>query len=467
MGTILVRRMVVGMLIPFTVVAALADDAGAQRAVTLTLDNVPLAEAAARIGAAGGFDITVDRAAGEARVSLQLAEVPPQAALQLLAEVTGLEVVARDRAGAFLLRRGNGVTPPGRLDTDAGSLFPLHRDKVRKLKMVCRHASASAIAGYFGRPALKEGADGLALRKPDAVAPTLYHAWLPSPGDAAALTSHRADLQDEVVKALNRRWTGDAERARACSPFVRMPDGVAAMIGYDPTATLIMVGEPAAVTALYGLVEHLDAPVADVELGTRFLSVSPEELAQLGLEWIAQPTHTGVATLQYALVDPARLPAGSAGPSLALGQAKAAVVGLTRVLEPKDPASGCHGVSPEMLRKVTAFAATCDLKVRAWPAADGPTVVLLDPVFGHVTMRLANGDGGGLAGVDTAVPCLCSHVVVPAGKALVLRETVPAGDFRAPDACPFLARLPLVGAAYQRDAAPAGGSVVLLALTPH
>lgn len=462
-----------GLALLFLGCPVLAQEGPGQKPVTLSLQNATLADAADALSQAGGIEITIERALRDARVSLQVTDVPAEIALKLLAEVAGLVVVDLNRPGAYLLQRTEQGTKPQPVGGSETITLPLRRGEVKKVRIRCANVPASSIAGYFGRPGITQAGEAVHLVASASTTPEMFHAWLPAePGvEAETWQATRDSLGEAVRSSFYRRWAGGgpADQANStCSPFLRLPDGIAAVIGYDPASSLIAVGDPAATEAFKAMVAKFDVPDAGIDLGVSFIATTVMGAQTLGLKWQELPSMSGRGTLEAALVDHGALKDAVTGPFIRTTNAAPVVVGLTRLVVPTDRSGQCEGFSEAVARNVAALAATTDLKLRAWLTGKGgqrSTTLFVDPGYGHVDVEL-NQRGNAELTLDSAIPCVASPVEVPAGKTLVLRQVNPVDDYRAPDACPFLAKLPLVSLIYRPNNVAKDKTQVLVAITP-
>ena len=465
-------RAIGGLVVSFLLTAHIV--AAADKPVNLDLKQVTIAAAAAQISDAGGFKVDVDEAAGKDSVSLQLRGATPELALKVLAEATGLELTRVDQG--YALRKPEQAKPAR---SDAPGWENLKRDKVKKLTYPCQHAKASEIAQYFGQVGLKSSGSDVVLEHAKPVQPTLTQAWLPATPDVdnPVLKGRQQATKATVAERLQARWD-DGQKAtkapRAGGAFIALPAGISVIIGYDPSKTLIVVGKPKAVDAFLPTAQHLDAEPVAMQIGVSYLLVAPGQIDKLGLKWSQTTGPSGLGALSLATTERATITDGLArtggtksvdGEPLSVTAGRPVVLSLSRTLAPNVKVGSCLNVAPELAKSLAAVVTTLDLKLQAWPATGkGPCSLLIDPVYGDVVAQFA--DDKGQAFVSTAVPQVATLAELRRGHSLVLRGILPVGKFRAPDACPLLGELPLVGPLYRTADAAASAWDVLVVLTP-
>ncbi len=454
---------------------ALADS---DKRVSLEVRQATLAQVADAISRQGEVRVLVDEEVRGERVSLKLSGVPVSLALSMVAEAAGLMVESLPEADSYRLRRPpKGAARP----TQPGSTgwVPLDREKVRKVNLVCRNVAPSQIAGYFGAAAIKESPAGIVVEHPTPLLPSLVHGWVPAPtlADENAVRDDRYAYEPEVLQRFGDRWSvteaGTPRRSRALGPFLSLPAGIHVMIGYDPAATLVLVGDPGVIDGFKDLVTQFDQPQRAVTLETRFLSMAASEVPQLGLTWSEPQPGAGPGLLATAVTEASRLMrpglAGRVGngPLLSSASGRPMVLSLTRVLAAGPGHQGCEGMSSDVSKSLQAVLATTDLKIVCWPRsgqAGAPLAVLLDPVFGDLLARFTAGNKTGTATMASVVPLARTIAEVRPGSTLVVRGAAPTGGLKSAESCSLLAELPLVGALY-RQAAARPPVEVLVALT--
>lgn len=450
---------------------ALPVGAAGERLVDLHVRDEPLAAVARAIAEQAGIDLRVHASIRELRVTVHLHQVPVGQAITLLAEVNGLQVGRLD--GALLLRRASDQPEASYQPVKEADLPgpPLDRTKVRKVQIHCEHARPSEIAACFGRPGLRVGPGGLTLY--EAPAPTfgMAHTSLVAT-EGEVLPPHLYVQISQAQARFQSRWAGGdpSDPHSLTNAALRMPAGVIAMLGFDPTSTLVIVGEPAAAEAMGELAQQLDAEPQRIGLRVSYLLVPAKALEGTGLAWQDVPTEGSHATLRAAITgDLAALTAAATGgpfetPLLSLGNVQAQVLSFTRVLQPAEAA-----LAPSLVAEgVQSVVATTDLKVVPWVVEqDGkPALALsIQPAWGEVVVDLSQADRTGEINLASRVPCGPALVTVPSGSNVVLAGLTPTGGTAGASA--LLGQLPFVGALFRQPADGADPVAVVVIIRPE
>ncbi|MBI5833244.1 MAG: hypothetical protein HZB16_13185 [Armatimonadetes bacterium] len=455
-----------------------AQEAALDTLVDLAVQDAPLAAVAAQLSRQSGAKVVAQPAVADIKVSLDVHAVSLRLALEMLAEVTGVSVgVVGDQ---IVMRRASDAAEAGfkPLATLAG---PLRRDAVKKVVYHCQQTLPSQLAAYFGRPAVKHTGPGGGLEQPTPVRYTIAQTSLARRENETPDQTARLDkLLGQEAGRTTQRWADLASGVTphpGCRGAIALPAGTAVVIGYDPSRTLIAVGEPAAVDRFAQLAKELDVAAGRIELNARYFVMPADRFAALSLKWNTAPAESGNANLRCAIGGLDTLSAELAKAAVTqIFDAKPVTVDVARpavltcsrqIVPPLRAIEGC-AATPLVAADVASALVTTDLKVVPWPVVgDGQRWVRLhlEPTFGDALLELKTGAAGSIA-KSSMVPCSCSTITVPLGQSLVVSGVLPRGTFRAPDSCRLLANLPLSGDLYRTTSDPATEMVVAVVLTP-
>ncbi len=456
---------------------ACAADLAADPRVSLSAHDEPLSTVVERLSQAAGCVVAAQRNVASRRVSLQLDQVPLTLALQLLAEVAGLEVSKVDQV--YLLHRAE--TPPGGAFTplvdQPGQRPVLDRERLVKKLLLCRNQPPSRLAATFGRRGVVGRPGGLTIVRAEAPPAPTSHTFLGHRTEAVAV---RDRLLDEAQVRFQKRWsepsTATDEQGHPLQSPLAVPEGITAVIGFDPSSRLIVVGDEAAVDTFVALAEELDTPAGRLRLNATAFVLPAEQVEQLAFEWTPTAVAQG-ATARLAVSGSEaaeQILTAAAGNNrfalepLVVDNATPASFGLSLGFSFAGAIDDCTGLPVTAVPQVDWLVATCDLKVVPWRTAGGGVSLAVTPALGEVLMELTNGAAEGRAALNTTVPGVAARARLAAGHSLVLAGVDPVGDYRAADACPLLAHLPLVGEIYRPAEVPANPLrvVVLLSAEP-
>lgn len=443
---------------------ALAQVSPLETAVNLSVHDAPLSQVVAGLGTQSGAKISAEPGVANTRVTVELQGVQLGTALHALAEITGLKV--GEVAGGYLFTAaGNAGLKP----IEAPNANPLKRGKVKKIRYECKNLLPSVLAGYFGRPGVR--GTGTGLEPAAATKPVLNQTCLVRrDGESAAQKAEHEQLLAVVSQRLAERWdavakgTDKLEHA-GCSGAMPVPAGVAVVIGYDPTKSLIAVGDAVAVEHFRQMAAELDRKASRIELKARYFVLPAASVDKLGLKLWSMPSESGNSTVKVVQGELGAVSAQLAqaavtevfdSATVTVDNARPAVFSASRLL---GPAPGASQDAPSGL-------ATTDVKVVPWLTASG-IVLHVEPAFGDVLLDLDKG-AAGRTGKVVGLPCTCVDVVVSPGNSLVVGGAQPRGAWRAPEAGRALAGLPLAGDLYRPagDAASDKVVVVVLSATP-
>lgn len=456
--------------------SAAADEAGAR--VTYDAQSQRLGKVVGDLADAARVRIRVPRAVSDQPISVSLNDVPLRLALRIIADVADLVVDEAD--SGFVLRPRSEASDPGYspLAPLPDALPPLDRGQLAKRRIELTQARPSQVAGYFGGTGLVQTADGVELRPAPDVAATLATGCL---GLAGEPSERCRQMVAEAQARFARRWrdpAGPAELAeRGCGGgALPVPAGIRAVIGFDLHDSLIVVGDPIAVDTFAGLAEQFNVAPQPVRLDVRFFIVPAGELTRSELRWdrvgvsqnrVAYRVARGSADSLAASLQAAANGLSVESRSLVLNVAQPAVVSFTCCLENRGPLDRCN-LPPDLQQDVESIVTTTDLKIVPWitgrPAARTISL-LIDPLYGEVMVAAKDGQAGDAATLATAVPCTSTTMTVTDGQAVALAGVQPLGGFRAPGACPLLARLPFVGPLYNLNPVGPDEPVLVLLLT--
>jgi len=443
-----------------------ASSVWAEPLVDLNFADLTLGQAAEMLSQMEGVTVTVDGALVGKKVGLAVEQLPLSVALQLMAEAGGM-VLTTPQPGAFHL------APAGPASATTAVWTPLKRGEVIKDILTPRRLAPSRIAGYFGRPGLTMVNGHAVLQHPDEAMPELASAWVPDdPAAAAAAAKARARLGATLNAEQQARWSAPDRSGPDAGPFLRLPKGVRAVIGFDPVGKLIVVGQPDAVKLFDGLVAAFDAEPASFKVSSRLLRLAPADIQALGLNWTESKTwsQNGQARTATVAIDKlagllAKPAAGrlTNGPELTLSSTKSVVVSLSAVSVMGSPNESCPGLPEAMAADIESVLASLDVRLMAWPQADRSVALLVDPVMGVAAAGLKQ--AGQKAELSQTVPCVAMLHNVPAGQALLMREFVGA---EAPErTCAMLGELPLVGSLFNPASSTDRGWEAVLVLVPE
>ena len=437
----------------------------AEPLVDLNLADLTLGEAAAMLSKMDGVTVAVDPAVAPKTVGVVVEQMPLSVALQLIAEAGGLTLTS-PQPGAYLL------APAGPASATKAVWTPLRRGEVVKELLTTSRISPSKMAGYFGRPGLMAVDGRTVLQHPALTTPKLLSAWVPDePQSAAKAATVRSTLGGNLEAQQAARWS-DKREETGCGPFLRLPKGVRAVIGFDPMHELIVVGTADGVKQFAGLVAELDNEPASVTVGLRLLRLSAAEIDKLGLNWTATSTGSGNAEARTATVPAeqlaallAKAPAAkqATGPTMTLTATQPVVLSLAAVSVMGTPGEACPGLPEAMVPDIESVMACADMRLMAWRRNDNTLAMLIDPVIGISAAGLKQ--AGQKAELTQPVPCVAMLHNVPAGQALVMREFTAN---QAPErVCPMLGELPLVGSLFNPASSTDRGWEAVLVLVPE
>lgn len=438
----------------------------AEPLVDLNFADLTLGQAAEMLSQMEGVTVSVDGALVTKKVGLAVEQLPLAVALQLIAEVGGMTLTS-PHPGAYHLA-------PASPDAATKAVWtPLKRGEVIKDVVAPQRLKPSSIAGYFGRPGLTMVNGHVVMQHPEEALPELASAWVPDdPGTAPAAAAARARLGATLAAELQTRWSAPDRSAPDAGPFLRLPKGVRAVIGFDPVGKLIVVGEPEPVKLFHELVAAFDHEAAGVKVSTTVLRLAPADIKALGLSWNESKTwsQNGQARTATVAVDKlagllSKAPAArvTAGPELALSSTRSVVLSLAAISVMGSPNESCPGLPAAMVTDIESVLASLDVRLMAWPQADQSLALLVDPVLGVSVAGLKQ--AGQKAELSQTVPCVAMLHNVPAGQALLLREFVGA---QAPErSCALLGQLPLVGSLFNPASSTDRGWEAVLVLVPE
>jgi type II secretory pathway component GspD/PulD (secretin) len=482
------RQTLCAALLPLLAVAlagtARADESLADKRVAIAVQDMPLSDVAKLLSRQTGAQVAVHPGVAGHRVSLRLDGVPLASALTLVAEVADAEVGQTDTG--YLLRRPS--------DPVQGKYVPLtepvhtaplpKRDRLTKAKVACQHVAPSEIAAYFGSMGVKAGPDGLVTTMPGPQPVALTHTTLVRrDGEDAVLKLHRDELVEAIEDRFEVRWhatpahaAGTPHRysqAGRAGASLRIPDGVRAVLGFDPSKTLVIAGEAEAVARFQEMAKTLDTPPANIALQARYYLVPVGAVDGLGLPWTLTNADSGRALLRYATAPQATAEAALARTGgiafdtsvASVKNVQPAVLSFTRWLSSQAPAEPGIDLATALAPDAKAVMATTDVKVVTW-LSGGQLNVHVDPAFGDVVVDTADGADWGAATLSTATPALSAALTAKPGESIVLGGLVPVRNYRAPGAGRLLSTLPLIGELYRVDKQPLDSKAVVIVLTP-
>ncbi len=357
----------------------------AEPLVDLNFADLTLGQAAEMLSQMEGVTVTIDGALLTRKVGLAVEQLPLSVALQLMAEAGGL-ILTSPQPGAYHL------APASPASATTAIWTPLKRGEVVKDVLTPQRLSPSSIAGYFGRPGLTMVNGHVVMQHPDEAKPELAAAWVPDePASAAAAAKARERLGATLAAEQATRWSAPDRSGPEAGPFLRLPKGVRAVIGFDPVGKLIVVGEGEAVKLFADLVTSFDVATAPAKVSTKLLRLAPADLAAMGLTWTESKTwsHNGQARTATVGLDQLEALLGkpaagrvTAGPDLTLSDRKSVVLSLSAISIVGSPNENCPGLPMAMSADIESVLASLDVRLMAWPQADKSVSLLVDPVLG-------------------------------------------------------------------------------------
>ncbi|HAZ62779.1 MAG TPA: hypothetical protein DCZ72_04105 [Armatimonadetes bacterium] len=455
--------------------AARAQEEALTRNVSLTVQDATLGHIASLLSEQADVPIVAQPSVAETLVSMNLRGVTLRTALEMLGEAAGVSVGLVGEQ--FILRN--------RFEAVAGGFRPLgtiapklRRDHVRKLVYHTQHLQPTDLAAIFGRGGVHRSGPGGGL---EAAPPTSYsfvRAPLFAPADlSGAERALVARMEAEEHERFTRRWAelgGGGAAHPGCRGALALPEGINAVIGYNPGGELVVVGEPDSIAPMNTLIRELDTAPREFTLQATATLLPAAAYTRLAQGWETATSAFDNATMRYRMGTPAELAtaitaAGGAPVALApleLAAAKPAVLALTRLITPElRELEGC-ATTPLIASQVASALVATDLKIAAWPVAANPAQgyrVQLEPVFGDALLGLRDSSAG-LIAKSSALPCTATTLTVGPGRAVALAGIAPSAGTNQTEACGLLASLPLSGDFYRGPGEPAADQVVVLTL---